>query len=337
MTPTARHSATVRAPARLHMGFLDLNGSLGRRFGSLGLALEEPATIVTAWADDSIHAEGPQSARAASFARQILAHMGISTGARLLVSQAIPDHAGLGSGTQLALAVGVALARLYGVNQEPRQLAAALSRGQRSGIGLGLFEHGGFVVDGGRGDEDDPPPIISRLDFPAPWRLVLIQDSSFQGLHGKAERRAFADLPRFPEDCAARLCRLALMQAMPALAKWDIQSFGDAISHIQATVGDYFAPAQGGRFASPRVSRALEWFAGNGAAGVGQSSWGPTGFALLGSETQAHALARAARDAFRGEGLEFIVCAGRNHGADIQPETLTGMGHNKQIVRASAA
>jgi hypothetical protein len=27
------------APARLHMGFLDLDGGLGRRFGSLGFTL----------------------------------------------------------------------------------------------------------------------------------------------------------------------------------------------------------------------------------------------------------------------------------------------------------
>ncbi len=31
------------APARLHLGFLDLNGGLGRRFGSLGLAPPQQA------------------------------------------------------------------------------------------------------------------------------------------------------------------------------------------------------------------------------------------------------------------------------------------------------
>lgn len=33
----------VTAPARLHIGFLDLNGDLGRRFGSIGLAVDRPA------------------------------------------------------------------------------------------------------------------------------------------------------------------------------------------------------------------------------------------------------------------------------------------------------
>lgn len=323
MTPTASYSTTVRAPARLHMGFLDLNGSLGRRFGSLGLALEELSTTVTAWADDRVHAEGPQASRAEAFARQALDHMGIDSGARLVVHQAIPDHAGLGSGTQLALAVGVALTRLYGTDACPRDLAGALSRGHRSGIGLGLFERGGFVVDGGRSRQDTPPTVTTHLEFPSQWRLVLVFDPSFSGLHGEAEKQAFADLPEFTESQAGHLCRLALMQAMPALAEQDIDGFGAAISGIQAVVGDHFAPAQGGRFASAKVTRALEWLSGNGAAGVGQSSWGPTGFALVGSETEAHGLARAGRKVFAQDGLDFLVCRGRNRGADIRTEPHT--------------
>ncbi|MDD5364626.1 MAG: GHMP kinase [Gallionellaceae bacterium] len=323
MTPTACFSTTVRAPARLHMGFLDLNGSLGRCFGSLGLALEELATEVTAWGDERIRADGPQSQRVEAFARATLEGMGIKSGARLLVRQAIPEHAGLGSGTQLALAVGTALARLYGVERSPRALASSLHRGHRSGIGLGLFERGGFVVDGGRGDQDVPPTVTANLEFPPNWRLLLILDPAHRGLHGDAEKQAFAALPRFSESQAGQLCRLALMQAMPALAEKDIASFGAAISGIQAVVGDHFAPVQGGRYASARVTRALAFCAGNGAAGVGQSSWGPTGFALTGSETQAHSLARAARHAFAGGGLEFMVCTGRNRGAEIDFEPCT--------------
>lgn len=347
MTHPTRASATVKAPARLHMGFLDLNGSLGRRFGSLGLALDELATVVSAWPDEHIHAEGPQSSRAESFAHLVLQHLiqrhpdlqkaERPLGARIVVHQAIPDHAGLGSGTQLALAVGTALARLWDLPLTPREVATLLSRGQRSGIGIGLFEQGGFVVDGGRGQLDAPPCILAQQDFPAPWRMVLILDPSFQGLHGKAEKQAFADLPVFPESSSAHLCRLALMQAMPALAERDIQAFGQAISQIQAIVGDHFAPAQGGRFASTQVAQCLEWCARHGAAGVGQSSWGPTGFALVGSETQAHTLVRAARKEFRASGLEFMVCGARNRGADIQVETRDATTAPQPMPHASAA
>ncbi|WP_206199436.1 beta-ribofuranosylaminobenzene 5'-phosphate synthase family protein [Parasulfuritortus cantonensis] len=316
------YSTTVSAPARLHLGFLDLHGGLGRRFGSLGLALDEVATTVTAQTADRICAEGPQARRAETYARLALRHMGIATGAHIVVHRAIPEHAGLGSGTQLALAVASALAHLYGAECDARALAATLNRGQRSGIGLGLFEQGGFVLDGGRGATEEPPRITARLDFPASWRLLLILDDGFRGLHGAAEKEAFAALPMFSEQQAGRLCRLALMQALPALAEHDIAGFGAAISAIQAAVGDHFAPAQGGRFASRRVARALDWCAHNGASGVGQSSWGPTGFVLLDSETRAHALLRALRSAFADQGLEFLVCSGRNRGADLSVERI---------------
>lgn len=300
------------------MGFLDLNGGLGRRFGSLGLALEELAVQVTVCRAATLTVEGPQAERAAACARRALDALGLDAGLHVRVEEAIPEHAGLGSGTQLALALGTALARLHGIHWPAREIARALGRGGRSGIGLGLFDRGGFLVDGGRrSDQDTPPSVITRMDFPAAWRLVLIFDRSFQGLHGAEEKAAFARLPTFPEERAGQLCRLALMGALPALAERDLAGFGAAIGAIQAVVGDHFAPAQGGRFASPRVARALAWLGGRGGVGGGQSSWGPTGFALAASEAAAQDLVRAARLDLAGEGLVFMVCAPRNQGAEV--------------------
>lgn len=311
------------------MGFLDLNGGLGRRFGSLGLSLNELATTVTAYPDSQVSAEGPQSSRVEAFARQSLAAMGITGGAHFQIHQAIPDHSGLGSGTQLALAVGTALSRLYGFDWPLNEMAKEMHRGGRSGIGLGLFAHGGFIVDGGRKERGGPPTVISRLEFPAQWRVILVLEKTHRGLHGEQEKQAFAALPEFPEKSAGQLCRLALMQAMPSLAEKDISGFGAAINVIQEIVGDHFAPAQGGRFASHRVASALAWLGLNGADGIGQSSWGPTGFALIDSEMQARSLARAAHNKFGAEGLEFMVCSGRNHGADIRSEGYLALAHSE--------
>lgn len=313
-------SLKIQAPARLHMGFLDLNGSLGRRFGGLGLALNELATVVTVRPATDFISEGPQSSRAENYVRQLMAAKGLGGSVQIQVHQAIPSHSGLGSGTQMALAVGTGIANLYGFDLPLREMARELQRGGRSGIGLGLFEQGGFVVDGGRGETDMPPAIISRLAFPAQWRLVLAFDRDDVGLHGEQEKQAFASLPEFPEADAGHLCRLTLMRALPALAEQDIEEFGEAISEIQEIVGDHFAPAQGGRFASPRVEKALCGLRSQGAYGIGQSSWGPTGFALADSETQAHALAAWARKEYGREGLRFMVCSARNKGAEIEVE-----------------
>lgn len=315
----SRSRVLVEAPGRLHLGFLDLHGGLGRSFGSVGLTLEGIATAVAAQHAPADSVSGPESERALACLVRLKEALRLRGGVALTVERAIPGHAGLGSGTQLALAVGTAVSRLYGIELPARETASLLDRGARSGIGIGAFEQGGFLVDGGRGRRDAPPPIVSRLPFPAAWRAVLVFDPARQGLHGTAEAGAFRSLPQFPEAAAARLCRLTLMQALPALVEEDLPRFGAVIGELQRVVGDHFAPVQGGRFASPAVAEALGLFQSAGAACVGQSSWGPTGFALADSQEAAEALARLARSRVPA-GLEYRVCAARNRGAEVREE-----------------
>lgn len=307
---------SVVVPARLHLGFLDLEGGLGRRFGSMGITLEGPYTKLAVAPDSNTSVEGPDAERARAYVDQLMTHYEIAGGLRLVIEEAIPAHAGLGSGTQLALATGTAVCQLYGIDAQATEIAQLLDRGTRSGIGLGAFLQGGVLLDGGKGDSDQPPPIISRFAFPEEWRVLLITDRSSDGVHGEAEVDAFQNLPPFPAESAAHLCRIAVMKALPALAEHDIDGFGSAIAEIQRTVGDYFAPAQGGRYASSGVSEVLQWIDDQGIGGIGQSSWGPTGFALLGSAGRGNRLLDAARKRWpSGAGLKFDLLSGRNMGA----------------------
>src|SRR5690606_24073303 len=110
------------------------------------------------------------------------------------------------------------------------------------------------------------------LLFPGSWRFVLVLDRRAQGLHGAEELAAFRSLPAFPAERAAHLARIVLMRVLPALTEQDLPAFGSAITELQAVIGDYFAAAQGGRFTSARVARALAWLAQAGATAIGQSS-----------------------------------------------------------------
>lgn len=311
-------AVTVTVPARLHLGFLDLNGGLGRRFGGIGLAIGGLGTRLTIERAGKSQASGPDADRVSQHLQKIERLLSLRGGHRIRVSEVVPAHAGLGSGTQLALAVAAGLRSLHNLPHDVAGDALRLGRGARSGIGIGLFSHGGLVVDGGRGDGERLAPIICRLPVPEDWRILVILDPQRQGIHGPEEGATMAALPGMRAADAARLCRLVLMQALPALADHDLANFGAAIKELQIELGDYFAPAQGGaRFMSPDVAAILDILDGAGAFGVGQSSWGPTGFAFAQTPDEAARLATIAAPQARRRGLDIRVCQALNRGAQI--------------------
>ena len=314
---TGLRSVTVRAPARLHLGFLDLSGSMGRRFGSVGLTLDRLGVALTAERAPSFSVSGPLAQRAERLRTLCSSHRLPET-CRIAIHGAIPEHVGLGSGTQLAIAVGVALSHLFGLDLPVRDVAALYDRGQRSGIGVGAFEQGGFLVDGGKGAHDEPPRIVSRIEFPSAWRVLLVFDQTAQGLHGDQEVAAFRALPTFPESASAHLCRLMLMQGLPALLEADLAEFSGAVGELQRVIGDYFSPAQGGRFASPAWPRSSPGSSATAWPGWGRARGVPPGSRSW-QRKRAAELARAAQSRWGGTGpLQFTVCGARNRGGEVE-------------------
>jgi beta-RFAP synthase len=198
----------------------------------------------------------------------------------------------------------------------------------RSGIGLLGFDHGGLIVDGGPGHGAGRVPVLlARHPFPDAWRVLLVDDTRREGLHGDEERRALAALEPFPQALAAHLCHLALMRVLPGVAEQDFELFSRGISDLQRTIGAYFAPVQGGVFASPAVAAALEAVAAEQPAGIGQTSWGPTGFAFLPSADAAARALDAALHATRGApGIACSIVAASNRGASIHAADLQRCG-----------
>ncbi|MBC7945292.1 MAG: GHMP kinase, partial [Burkholderiales bacterium] len=235
-TKPSPRSVVVEAPARLHMGFLDVEHNAGRQFGGIGLTIDNLSTRIRAEhaTSNSASAGHPRILRLLEILQRKL-DLDTNHGVRIEVEQSIPEHVGLGSGTQMALAVGCAVARLFDLDTSASQVAALLDRGRRSGIGIGAFDQGGCLVDGGSAvsASSGVPPIVSRLVFPSQWRVLLVFDDSVQGLHGGEESGAFCALPMFPEARSAQLCRLVLLRALPALQTANIEAFGAAITELQ--------------------------------------------------------------------------------------------------------
>jgi beta-ribofuranosylaminobenzene 5'-phosphate synthase len=300
-------AVVVETSARLHFGVLDLRGSLGRWFGGVGAAAPGPTLRVLASSASALEVSGESADRAAGFAKRFLDHYRLHTGVRLHVERALPEHAGLGSGTQLALAVGRAVAEVHGVTADVAELGCVMGRGRRSAIGTWTFAGGGLVVEGGhRPDAPGLAPLLARVPFPPSWRCVVAVPNPARGISGDAEAAAFAGLPPPPERDVERVAHLVLMGMLPALADSDVTSFGTALTAIQTITGRWFAPAQGGTFASglseALVRRMAEW----GAAGVGQSSWGPAVYGIVDGEDQGLELADRVRGVLRADGSVYV-------------------------------
>ena len=195
-------------------------------------------------------------------------------------------------------------------------MARTAGRGARSAVGLWTFALGGFVVEGGvRRGAAQPAPLLTRHAMPDEWRCVLAIPAAEPGLSGGAEAAAFADLRPDP-DRSAEIAQLVLTALLPALVERDLAEFGAALSRIQRLVGDAFAPVQGGTF-HPQAGPLVDALLRLGAAGAGQSSWGPAVYGLVGSEQQGHEVVRGL-EAELGAGGRAEVVRFDNRGARVE-------------------
>ncbi len=326
----------VRTCARLHLGLLENNGDQGRLYGSIGMAVNRPRLILRAAAADGLRIEGAERDRIEAYAQRFIARYGIPRGAYLNLVEEIPAHVGLGSGTQLGLAVGKALAQLAGLKLSVGDIALAVERGMHSGIGIATFRHGGFVLDGGHRLIRDPiitdgirharqvekggvPPLLFRHAMPEEWHFVIVIPDTGPGFSGEKENGAFLRLPAAPSGLVEKISWVLLMKMLPALVEKDIENFGKALTSIQCMVGDCFASVQGGRFASPVLERLVEFLLEHGAAGAGQSSWGPAVYGLIEGRDRARDLARRVQSYMdsMGRGRSFCVRP-QNRGAQVK-------------------
>ena len=308
----------VKTPSRLHLGMIDLNGSLGRLYGSLGLSISAPSFEAIIELSPSGVVIEPYDAFIKEAAERSKSVLNIDDGFAVNVMDKIPRHVGLGSGTQTLLGIAAGLAKLLDIELSVEELAIKLGRGTRSGIGTAVFKHGGFVVDGGvKPGKKQIPPTITRIDFPEKWPIVLAIPSGVRGLSGEEEEVAFKNLGRQPEWIADRISRLVLMKLIPGILEENVWEFGDALSEVQRLVGMCFSSVQGGIFSNELTHLCIKTMLENGAAGSGQSSWGPTAYGFTDSMKTANRIASALRDILADKGIVLITKA-TNSGAIIR-------------------
>jgi beta-RFAP synthase len=290
----------IVAPSRLHFGLVRVptageSKPDERAFGGVGLMVDHPGVVVTVRPAAAWQFEGPLASRAQVFAARFMAsvHEERRQAFQVLVERCPAEHTGLGVGTQLGLAVAKALAVAVGSPHDPAAaLAPRIGRGERSAIGIHGFDSGGLIVEGGKRPDQGVSPLIEHVTLPDAWRVVLLTPPDAGRWHGDDERRAFATAAGGEP---AALLYLAHTAIIPAAARGDLDAFGDALHEFNRRAGEPFAAAQGGTYASAEIAAVIEEVRGLGVRGVGQSSWGPTAFAVVGDGDAAAALVQRFR------------------------------------------
>lgn len=295
----------VKTPSRLHLGFIDPLGKLGRVYGSIGLAIKEPYWLIEVEKAEelSIETDDVEALRKIEgIVERAQSFLGKRLSLNISVLSSVPFHVGLGAGTQLSLAVSEAILKVEGASYTKEDVIRISGRGKRSGIGIAVYFNGGFVLDVGKRVESELPPLsLLKLDFPSDWLFLVVLPSLSLRVHDKVEE-AKLNLLRDVNIC--EISHLILMGLLPSLVERDIRLFGEYLSLIQRKVGEIFYDAQGGVFADKVCEELIELMLKMGAYGAGQSSWGPVVYGLVERGEGALRLLEGVRDYMTSRGIQ---------------------------------
>jgi beta-ribofuranosylaminobenzene 5'-phosphate synthase len=304
----------------LHFGLYGFGKLLDRQFGGVGAMIEHPCLELEVTAADPFRCEGPAAQRVLEFSgRWALFHRRSSLPlCRLVVRQLPPEHSGLGVGTQLGLSVAAALNAWEGLpSATPAELAMSVARGLRSAVGTYGFAQGGLIAERGKLPHETISPLDVRVELPNQWRFVLVRAKTASGLAGQAEAQAFEQLPCVSPATSEQLIRLAREEMIPAAVQGNFDGFSEALYRYCREAGLCFTAIQGGPYNGPLLTRLVEILRACGATGVGQSSWGPTLFAVMSDEDRAQAFVERFRNQASGIECEIDITPPNNSGARI--------------------
>jgi len=309
----------VLTPGRLHFGLASFGGE-GRQFGGLGMMVDGAGITLRVSPADCFHATGPLRERVENFAQAFAKHRQLPSAptCHVEVLAAPPDHTGLGVGTQLGLAVAAGLSEWLGTAwRDANQLSQLSGRGQRSSIGTHGFLAGGLLVDAGKLPNEPLGQLAARIAMPITWRVVLIRQPAVHGLAGSVETAALDSLPPVPLVVTQQLQQLINEKILPAARDANWQSFSEALYAYGHQAGKCFAAAQGGPFASPEIAALVNHIRELGYPGAGQSSWGPTVFAIAPNTPAAETLVNQLQNNPTYSQHHFFIAPPNNTGATI--------------------
>lgn len=327
----------ITTPCRIHLSLIDENGYTGRVDGGVGLMLDQPNVVleVSNSADEfaiechryyreSVHVINEKASKVFK-----LFHIN-NKNFHFNLLRYYPSHVGLGSKTQLSLAIGTAISKLKNMDIPIEEITKMVERGGTSGIGWRGFETGGFIVDGGHdygiGKEKEdflpssasgsanPALTISRYNIPENWRFVLIIPNVKPGANGEEEVDAFKKYTPIPRDEVNEVSHQILMKMLPGILKNDLKCFGEGLKRIQS-IGFKRIEIS---LQKQIVKDLLKLFEKIGVKAYGMSSFGPSVLGITDTDEEAEKLKKTVEKSLNGIGGHIFMCKPNNTGAKIE-------------------
>ncbi len=330
-------SLSVSAPGRLHFGLFSVGpieaNAPHPQFGGMGLMLNWPRQNLVARPSAELKIIGSdRTAIEKVIENWFTFNLAASLPANLIhlrhfrelpiclcQSQSLPRHVGLGSGTQLGFATVTLLNRFFQLPfLGPMETASQTGRGKRSAIGSHGFFQGGFLVDRGKYSSGEIAQLDLQTPFPTGWPIMIAIPRQHQGIAGVAENEAFSQIGSTPSNRRGSLVELAKQVIVPALLKGDYGPFAEGIYQFGRCSGRHFAAVQGGDFNGLQVTQLIQQIRKLGVKGVGQSSWGPSVYAIGEDQIQIEWLKDRLESEWHSR-YQFSITAADNCGAKIEP------------------
>ncbi len=316
---------TVVTGCRIHFGLCPLAGQK-QKFAGLGASLKSPGHRIHFSPAKRLVVEGIDKQRVLKVIKRIVAEDQLkdcggvsrdieSLPVRVCGQQTIQPHQGLGSGTQLELAIAHGLTRFFEIGTfDGWQAAPLLQRGNRSKVGTHAYLTGGLIFDSGDGTWESP--IIHRMDVPDAWRVLLVLPKTVRGLSGIAEAEGFEAIGCGDVELGETMVGLAIETILPAAVRGDFAAFSRAIEEYGRLAGSSFEAVQGGIYHGQLVTDIVMGLVKRGALGVGQSSWGPCVYAWFENQESAKTFVVRNQSMF-DDRVEWHIAQPKNEGAQL--------------------
>lgn len=315
------------SPARIHLGFLELDQTLPRFFGSIGLTVSNFSfeVHISKSKNLSIVTEHKNLKKKTieiflKFKKKYNVKF-----CKINIKKIIPSHVGLGSGTQFSLTIGYLISKLNNLNISIDEIALFLNRGNRSGIGVQSFKQGGFTVDIGKKKGTNNLPLkLMNIKWPRDWKIILLFDLKGKNIFGENEIKKFKEVNKRYRSSFNYNYSTLFLKILPGIIEKDFKNFAEGIQLIQSNMSEIFYK-NSKKFSSRDINYIFDYLRTKKITGFGQSSWGPTGFIFCENSKKRNQLLNSIEKYItlkKLNGVDLVKVNGRNKGNFLIKDSL---------------